>query len=90
MNTPVNTPSKLWFKAKTYGYGWYPVSWQGWLTIIIFIAAVFGNFVRFYRTVPPNQVPVDFLIETGLLVAILILVCVMKGEKAGWRWGIKK
>ena len=23
-------PQKLWFKAKLYGWGWYPCSWEGW------------------------------------------------------------
>jgi hypothetical protein len=23
--------TKLWFKAKNYGWGWYPITWQGWL-----------------------------------------------------------
>ena len=22
--------TKYWFKAKTYGYGWTPATWQGW------------------------------------------------------------
>jgi len=27
----------LWFKAKQYGWGWYPARWQGWLIVIGFI-----------------------------------------------------
>ena len=26
---------KLWFRAKCYGWGWYPCSWEGWLVILI-------------------------------------------------------
>ena len=22
--------TKKWFAAKRYGWGWYPVTWQGW------------------------------------------------------------
>lgn len=27
--------NKLWFKAKNYGWGWYPVTWEGWTVTII-------------------------------------------------------
>ncbi|MCX6717702.1 MAG: hypothetical protein NTU76_03445 [Candidatus Taylorbacteria bacterium] len=26
--------SKLWFKRKTYGWGWVPSSWEGWFVVI--------------------------------------------------------
>ncbi len=28
---------KYWFKAKNYGWGWYPATWQGWLILAGFI-----------------------------------------------------
>ena len=29
--------TQLWFKAKKYGYGWYPATWQGWLVILVYL-----------------------------------------------------
>lgn len=32
-----NIQKKLWFKRKTYGWGWTPVAWQGWLVIVLYV-----------------------------------------------------
>jgi hypothetical protein len=31
-----------WFCRKTFGYGWTPVTWQGWLVLALFVAIVFA------------------------------------------------
>lgn len=78
----------LWFRAKNYGWGWYPASWQGWLVIGIYILIVFGlirlNEVGF-ETEDPESVTNTFL-PVVILTAILILVSYLKGEKPEWRW----
>ena len=28
--------NKFWFEKKKYGWGWTPISWEGWMTIAIF------------------------------------------------------
>ena len=45
---------QLWFKAKTYGYGWYPVTWQGWLVILIYVLGVAG-FGFWYEADPVSR-----------------------------------
>lgn len=82
---------KLWFKAKHFGWGWYPVTWQGWLVIVGFLLLDFGNVYRLdLKQTSSPEVAREFLIETGILVAVLIWICFRTGEKPGWRWGIKK
>ena len=27
-----------WFRRKRWGYGWTPVTWQGWLVVALFVA----------------------------------------------------
>ncbi len=39
-----------WFKRKTYGWGWTPVSWQGWLVtlglvVVITVIVRLGAFI---------------------------------------------
>jgi hypothetical protein len=31
---------KPWFRRKTVGLGWRPVTWQGWLITLVAVAAV--------------------------------------------------
>lgn len=83
--------SKLWFRRKTYGWGWTPITWEGWLVTAIAIAIPFlvkflANYVgadrdaqHFYTYA---TVPVIFM---GLT-----LICFRYGEKPKWQWGVKK
>lgn len=84
-------PKKLWFKAKDYGWGWQPSSWEGWLVLaiyIIFIIKVFWGVDQASRL--RSDVPVKPFLLLFLSTVILIIVCYLKGEKPEWRWGKKK
>jgi hypothetical protein len=35
-----------------------------------------------------HPLPVEFIIETVVLVILLIIICYIKGEKPKWQWGI--
>ena len=79
-----------WFRAKDYGWGWYPATWEGWLVLAIFIAAMVWNGFRLdvdSRSVSDTLRP--FFIQTTLLVATLLVICWVKGERPVWRWGGK-
>src|SRR5574343_1665588 len=75
---------KLWFKAKRYGYGWYPVTWQGWGVIALYIVFVFFDVSAL--DAPHNQIPIAFLVRVFIVTMFLIIICNIKGEKAYWRW----
>ena len=82
--------TKLWFKRRRYGYGWTPVMWQGWLTIVGFLLVVFVGLLF----IPANsRTPViDILIYlavVGLDILGLIYVAMKKGPSPKWRWGKK-
>jgi len=77
-------PSKLWFKRKTYGWGWTPSTWQGWVVLLIW-AIFFGFSV--------NKMDHEWLknfIVIFISTAILLFICWKKGEKPRWQWGNHK
>jgi hypothetical protein len=77
----------IWFPAKKYGWGWgFPVVWQGWLFFVLWAAALFGGIAYILANVLPSYVIPLFLIIMG---AVLIAVCLAKGEQPKWRWGTK-
>ncbi len=81
---------KLWFRRKTYGWGWQPATWQGWLAVAVFIAAVFLNFYRIdSASHSASDTLINFVPETFILSLALILVCYLTGEKPRWQWGKK-
>jgi uncharacterized membrane protein YhaH (DUF805 family) len=78
---------KYWFPAKRYGWGWGPpTAWQGWLVLIAFFALVLIGVI----VILPNEGQVPFLLYTAGLVAVLLVICWLKGERPGWRWGGSK
>lgn len=81
---------KYWFKAKRYGYGWYPASWQGWTSTVFYLTALI--FVISGSEKDPELTgDYKFVIEQIVsLTALLIVLCYMTGEKARWRWGKEK
>lgn len=84
---------KIWFKRKTYGWGWTPSTWQGWtilgIWIVLFIAGgiVFENSIEKYH---PQTTTTLFLLYIAILVFILIRISYKYGESPKWQWGEKK
>jgi len=82
--------NKPWFKAKHYGYGWYPATWQGWLVVLVFVALMIFNALRIDSIPQPEgYIPTNFILQTIVLVVLLIIICYKTGEPAKWRWGKK-
>ena len=77
---------KIWFPAKKYGWGWGPPNcWQGWLVLVIYIGlAITGALL-----INPAKHLLLFISYMVLLVLLLCVVGLLKGEKPRWRWGGK-
>jgi hypothetical protein len=74
---------QYWFPAKRYGWGWGPpLTWQGWVVLIVWIAILSGAAMRL---MPMH--PIEFLVFAILMAGFLTLICYIKGEPPRWRWG---
>ena len=90
-NSETEKPKQIWFKAKEYGYGWYPVTWQGWATIAAYIIFNFSNyFLIKSQTNSESDILVNFIFDILLSTLLLVLVAMSKGEKSSWQWSNKK
>ncbi|MBL7016834.1 MAG: hypothetical protein ISR84_04675 [Kiritimatiellales bacterium] len=77
---------KIWFPAKTYGWGWGPpVCWQGWVVFLVFAVLL----IAAPTLLPPDQHMIGYFTYIIGLVAALLFVCWKTGEKPKWRWGKK-
>lgn len=91
----METPKRvLWFRAKWYGWGWYPSSWQGWLVTLVFALLLAFSVAGFDTWVASGPEPSEeavgaalFLLWVLLLVISLMRICLATGEKPGWQWG---
>lgn len=77
-----------WFKAKNYGWGWYPATWQGWAVLVIFVLYFFSNLQALESTARSGD---DILLSFGpsafIAITILLCICYLTGETPQWRWG---
>jgi len=39
--------TRLWFRARGYGWGWTPVTLEGWIVVLAFLVAVAAITVMF-------------------------------------------
>jgi len=89
----MNNDSKkeLWFRAKRYGWGWYPISWQGWVITILYIFVLIRYGIRADNYAHSNS---DFLIGFSIpfiiSTVLFLVVCYWKGEYPHWSWGDSK
>ena len=81
------TMKKIWFKAKEYGYGWCPCTWEGWAVIAGYII-IFAILVAIFET-NVEKFWLPYTISVLILTILLVYISYKKGEKPGWRWGSK-
>ena len=84
-----DNPKEYWFKRKLFGWGWTPVTWQGWLATALFVGLIVWNATRIDGVShSANDTLINFIPQTILLVVILIAICYKTGEPPKWQWGI--
>jgi len=65
-----------WFGPKRFGWGWRPVSWQGWLVTVLFAAVVVWASIAFRAS------PTSLFVDAGAVVG-LVVVCFLTGTRPG-------
>lgn len=81
--------NKLWFKAKNYGWGWYPVSWEGWLVTTLYIILIILFSLTIDKNSPDKEIIFTYFLPFVFLTATFIRIAYKKGERPRWRWGEK-
>ncbi len=81
-------PGVLWFRAKAYGWGWVPITWQGWSIVAMYVFLLFFQAISFERSaMPESAAAMHFILFAYILTVFLIIICYATGETPGWRWG---
>ncbi len=81
----------VWFAAKRYGYGWYPVTWQGWSILLGFLVLLLlpMGIPAFEAQSRASEMTfaLFYVGYSAVLTTILLWICFKTGEPARWRWG---
>jgi hypothetical protein len=81
---------KLWFRAKTYGWGWFPATWQGWGILILFVLYELFLTLLIGKSLDSRAGVTSLIFLTLLAISILLVICYKFGETPHWSWGEKK
>lgn len=70
---------KYWFRAKRYGYGWVPCTWQGWLVVVVYIVLMTLNAFRLeHKFGESNEAIPHIIIQALIMTTILIYISYKK------------
>jgi hypothetical protein len=89
---------KYWFRARSFGWGWTPSSWQGWLVTLVYLALLTAGVIELsyhaaqlpVSQAKPQSIPAfvwGWIIYYIALTAILMVISYRTGEKPKWCWG---
>lgn len=84
-------PPPYWFKRRRYGWGYMPVTWQGWAVVggyIVIVAALVPAFLDAPEAVAAKEAGFFVILFTAV-TAGLLMISFSKGPRPRWRWGRK-
>lgn len=86
-----DNPEGYWFKRKLYGWGWTPARWQGWATVIAYVAALLVVLLPLEgQVLTTDEIVRRVAAPVAVLTLLLIAVSYYKGESPRWQWGRRK
>ncbi|HEY1037120.1 MAG TPA: hypothetical protein VGE62_00895 [Candidatus Paceibacterota bacterium] len=82
-----NEQKQIWFARKTYGWGWTPVTWQGWAAVALYVLIVAAAALSVGPESSPAEFAFTFFLPIVLSTIALIRIGYKKGESPRWQWG---
>lgn len=83
--------NKYWFKPKKFGWGFVPISWEGWcltlmLVILLSISTYTNNIKNGFDLDGKNGL--RFILDVVIITIIFSFISIPKTKgKVKWRWG---
>lgn len=75
--------SKAWFKLNKQRIGWMPISWQGWVLTIAYVAFTIYNFFRIESTShSTSNMIMNFILQTLIVTGFFSTICYLTAEKS--------
>lgn len=79
---------KYWFKNKSFGYGWTPATWEGWVVMAVYALCLFGG-VLFLGSDVVERDLVNLFFFIGALTFLLLVIVWRTGEPLRLRFNGK-
>jgi hypothetical protein len=82
--------NEYWFKSKRFGWGFVPISWEGWLMVFILVGLMMlSGYLNNIFTEPVSiKDSFAFLFDVALIILASMPIHLKKSkDKPRWRWG---
>jgi hypothetical protein len=81
---------RIWFQRKTFGWGWTPSTWQGWVVTLVYVLTVIFIFHDIDENAhSASDTLIHFVVPFLAITLIFLWIVYKTGEKPEWRWGGK-
>ena len=80
----------VWFKRKTYGYGWVPASFMGWVVLGVYAFFTLVILSQLANIDSPEDIILRIVFPMLVATGVLIAICFKKGESPRWQWGERR
>jgi hypothetical protein len=82
--------NKYWFKSKKFGWGFVPISWEGWITTLMLLVLV--QLSAYLNNIFSDQITykdtLSFLFDSILIILVTMPFFTNRcQDKPRWRWG---
>ena len=75
--------NKYWFKRKENGFLWEPLSWKGWLIILLFGIIMVSDFMLIdSRSHSVSDTLINFVPFAVILIITLFFICWLTSERS--------
>lgn len=76
-----------WFENKIFGWGWVPISWQGWALTLAYMTIVCGIAIILFLLINDPRIFIWLFIPLALACsAYMTKLAYDYGEKPEWPW----
>lgn len=75
--------NKRWFTMKHHGWGWVPITWEGWAVTLGLMAYIISISFGLEKNV---VVPSEYWIQLLIGLAVFFFIAFKKGPVPKWRW----
>lgn len=71
---------KTWFGKRILGWGYRPISLEGWIVTVVFLIAIFTDFAYYHRTI------ISYAILAMILIILWIIAWITSDEPGSVIW----
>ena len=85
--------NKYWFKPKCFGWGFFPISWEGWVATLALLGVLFISIYvnDFSNSEIESKEGLNFLLDLFIIMGVFTALFRDKVEGGlQWSWGCKK